>query len=305
MYGYVYLTTNLVNGKRYVGQKKSDVFLYEKYLGSGKSLKLAVEKYGKENFKVELIEWCESKEQLDDREKYWINYYNACKSRNFYNIAIGGEGGDITLGYTEDEYKLFCEKSKSSKNVLVHKGNLESKIEQCDLELYLSNGWEMGISDLHRQNMSKSRVGIKHKPHSEETKRKIGESQKGKIISEESRRKMSEKQRGKIISQETKEKLSKSMSGKGNPMYGKHHTEETKKRISEVRKEKYRNGEYVISEETRRKMSESHKGITKGKDSLKGKICITKDFTNKYIYPNELEYYESLGYRRGRYLKKK
>ena len=38
MYGYIYKTTNLVNGKIYIGQKKSDVFLGDKYLGSGKKL---------------------------------------------------------------------------------------------------------------------------------------------------------------------------------------------------------------------------------------------------------------------------
>lgn len=36
MYGYIYITTNLINGKRYIGQKKAKNFLAEGYLGSGK-----------------------------------------------------------------------------------------------------------------------------------------------------------------------------------------------------------------------------------------------------------------------------
>lgn len=92
MYGYVYKTTNTVTNKIYIGQKKSDVFLEEKYLGSGVRLKSSIKHHGKENFKVELIEWCESKETLDIREKFWINFYNSRNSEIGYNITIGGDG---------------------------------------------------------------------------------------------------------------------------------------------------------------------------------------------------------------------
>ena len=54
MYGYIYKTTNLLNSKIYVGQKKSNIFLEEKYLGSGVRLNSAIKSYGKENFTVEL-----------------------------------------------------------------------------------------------------------------------------------------------------------------------------------------------------------------------------------------------------------
>ena len=92
MYGYIYLTTNLINGKRYIGQKKSDIFLKEKYLGSGLALKEAINKYGKENFTVELIEWCENEDELNEREKYWISFYNAVLNKSFYNEKSGGRG---------------------------------------------------------------------------------------------------------------------------------------------------------------------------------------------------------------------
>lgn len=42
MFGYIYLTTNVINNKVYIGQKKSNKFLYNNYLGSGKLLKEAI-----------------------------------------------------------------------------------------------------------------------------------------------------------------------------------------------------------------------------------------------------------------------
>lgn len=70
MFGYIYKTTNLVNGKIYIGQKKSDRFLGNKYLGSGKILCSAINKYGADNFIVEMLEECMDVYTLNDREMY-------------------------------------------------------------------------------------------------------------------------------------------------------------------------------------------------------------------------------------------
>ena len=72
MVGYIYITTNHVNNKRYIGRRTSSVFLAENYLGSGIHLLNAVKKYGKENFTVELIEACETYDELVERETYYI-----------------------------------------------------------------------------------------------------------------------------------------------------------------------------------------------------------------------------------------
>lgn len=55
MIGYVYLTTNLINGKKYIGMHKKDYF-DENYKGSGKILWYAINKYGWENFKTEVLD---------------------------------------------------------------------------------------------------------------------------------------------------------------------------------------------------------------------------------------------------------
>lgn len=97
MYGYVYQTINLINGKKYIGKHKSNVF-DESYKGSGVYLSRAIKKYGESNFVTEIIEWCETKEELNQSEQYYIDYHNAVLSDDFYNIARGGEGGDTFSG---------------------------------------------------------------------------------------------------------------------------------------------------------------------------------------------------------------
>lgn len=88
---YIYLTTNLVNDKKYIGQHNGSI--KDNYLGSGVLLVKAIEKYGKENFKKEILEECDITE-LDEKEKYWIAYYNALEDENFYNLSKGGQKGD-------------------------------------------------------------------------------------------------------------------------------------------------------------------------------------------------------------------
>lgn len=91
MYGYIYLTTNLVNGKKYVGKHKSSYFNPE-YKGSGKLIKLAFEKYGWSNFKTELLEECLNESHLNQQERYWISFFDAAERKDFYNLSNGGEG---------------------------------------------------------------------------------------------------------------------------------------------------------------------------------------------------------------------
>lgn len=102
-YGFVYMTTNLINGKKYIGQKKYGRNC-DSYLGSGRVLKQAIEKYGKENFKREILEECDTKVELDKAEKNWISFYNASNDEMFYNIALGGDGNTGLIGERNPYY---------------------------------------------------------------------------------------------------------------------------------------------------------------------------------------------------------
>jgi len=89
-YGYIYCTTDLKNGMKYIGQKKSDKFI-PSYFGSGAILKCKL-KSRPDTFRVDLIEWCSSKRELDQKEIDWIKAIG--KWPVSYNLTNGGEGGN-------------------------------------------------------------------------------------------------------------------------------------------------------------------------------------------------------------------
>jgi arabinose-5-phosphate isomerase len=86
--GFIYKTTNLANGKFYVGKCANDP--RDNYLGSGLLLKQAIEKYGIKNFRREILQYC-AQDEMDDLEKKWIAKLDAV--RLGYNIQEGGTGG--------------------------------------------------------------------------------------------------------------------------------------------------------------------------------------------------------------------
>ena len=87
----IYKTINKINQKFYIGQDRYNNPLY---IGSGLLLERAIKKYGKENFKKEIIEYCSSINELNEREIFWIKELNSTNPDIGYNIASGGVGGD-------------------------------------------------------------------------------------------------------------------------------------------------------------------------------------------------------------------
>ena len=166
MYGYIYKTTNIVNGKIYIGQKKSNRFLGADYLGSGKYLRCAVQHYGVENFTVELLATADNKEMLDTLEVLYISEYNATDYTIGYNIANGAVGGDTYTNLSETDKKLRLERfsqhhtfSRGYKRI--HKGCMNKAVPQDTLSDYLNNGWELGFSEDLIKRCAEGRKHIK------------------------------------------------------------------------------------------------------------------------------------------------
>ena len=109
MIGYIYKTTNLVNNKCYIGKHQS--FEYDlKYFGSGKILGRAINKYGIDNFTNEIIDTADTDEELNEKEKYYIAQYKNLYGKDCYNLANGGDGGDVFKYQTPEEKQAFVDK---------------------------------------------------------------------------------------------------------------------------------------------------------------------------------------------------
>lgn len=226
----VYQITNLINDRIYIGvhaTKNPDVF--DGYLGSGKIMKQAIDKYGKNTFIRETLHCFENLKEAYLKECTIVNE-DFVNREDTYNLSLGGYGS--FLG----------------------------------------------------------------QHHSEESKKKISESNKGRVVSKETRKKISESEKGKTVSEETKKKLSKAQMGK-------YHSEASRKKISE-----FQTGRSV-SRETRKKLSivntgKRHSEETKQKLSKAGKGKIYIHLNNKQINScvckEELDNYLNNGWQIGR-----
>lgn len=231
MYGYIYKTTNLVNGKIYVGKKRGE--FTSKYFGSGRYLNNALNKYGKDNFSVELLEYCDSLEQQNNQEKYWIAYFKDLGC-DMYNISRGGDGGDTYYGLSDEDRNMRCE--KTSKVTVFRHLPVESRKKAW--ETRRKNGTDK-FSTAQLEKMSKSHLG---KKQSKETVMKKSMIRLGTHLSEETKRKISESNKGKKRSIETRMKMSKinkQRVGELNGFYGKHHSDSTKKLIGSYNKSRF------------------------------------------------------------------
>lgn len=86
---YVYLTTNLVNGKQYIGDHTINTQEFYYYLGSGTNLLNDIQIYGENCFFKEILEWFETKEEAFDSQKKYIKEFNTLKPSG-YNIHKKG-----------------------------------------------------------------------------------------------------------------------------------------------------------------------------------------------------------------------
>lgn len=90
-YHFLYKTTNLINNKYYYGVHSTKK-LNDGYLGSGKYLKRSINKYGKENFNLQIVEFFTNKENMLEKEKEIVNE-KILLDNNCMNLRPGGFGG--------------------------------------------------------------------------------------------------------------------------------------------------------------------------------------------------------------------
>lgn len=191
----IYKITNIINNKIYIGYTSKT--LEERFKNHCKKtsgciyISRAIQKYGKNNFTIELLEESDNKDYIiNERETYWINYFHSNDKDIGYNIGLGGIGGD-NISNNSNKNEILQQISKSMKS-LYEKEPLRK--------------------ELIRERM-------KHFKHTEETKEKLSLAHKGEKKSEETKEKLS------LIAKE------RFKNKENHPMYGKTHTEETKEKM--------------------------------------------------------------------------
>ena len=322
--GYIYKITNLKNGKIYVGKREKPTF-DANYWGSGKYLLNAINKYGKENFNRDVLEWCTTKEELHEREKYWIEKLDALSESVGYNLVPGGRGGSAfgkhngafnKHWYTDGNSQILCYEEDAPEGWV--RGYSQSRKDKTSR---INKGKK--FSEEHKNKIRQSLkmnppLGMKGKKHSDDWKEMMSNTHKGKTLSSETRFKISNSlkeyytihesgNKGKVVSEETRLKMSQSHRGKTHPTI----SLEARKAISEKNKQHYlckilvNDGikcyhinpselDYYISNGYKMGKINKH-----GNTPNKGKICINNGINNKYIYKDELEYYLNNGWLKG------
>lgn len=189
MYYYFYRTTNLINGKYYQGVHHSSDPETDSYYGSGCSIQAAVRKYGRENFKVEILKYFDSLDEAYEYEASVITL-DSLDANICYNQVPGGKGckeGVICMCKDDQEIRVHkklqsyyeslgyvkgrsgkakqnvsnTHKGKPSKQrgrIYLHLGtDVEVRVKPEDIDKYLNKGYQKGHSQL-----SKDRVRVGH-----------------------------------------------------------------------------------------------------------------------------------------------
>ena len=165
----IYKITNLLDKKIYIGQTQRTLEerMKEHCRNRRKSyIYNAIKKYGIENFSAEVIETCETVEELNEREIFWIKFFD-CKRPNGYNLTDGGEGCRGYIVTAETRKKI----SESHKGKC---GRICS--EETKAKISAANKGH-SVSEKSRAMMSAAHKG---KKLSEETKAKMSASKKNK-----------------------------------------------------------------------------------------------------------------------------
>jgi group I intron endonuclease len=202
LFGIIYKATNKVNSKIYIGQttvslaKRKSKHLYDASNMNNNSIFLkAINKYGIDSFEWEKIQDCFSRQELDDKENYYIRFFDSNNIEKGYNLVTGRGRSGYTLS---EESKI--------------------KLSQKAIERF--------------KDPRNNPMYGKH--HSEETKKILRALKKDKFNGERN------PFYGKTHSQESRAKMSESRIGKYNHFYGKHLSEEHCIKISNAHKNRFR-----------------------------------------------------------------
>jgi len=129
---YIYLITNLINSKVYIGQTKFPKNRRWQHWSEGKKpnsknhLYRSMNEHGVENFKFEIIEECNI-DNVDERERYWISHYKSCDPAVGYNRETGGNRGKMKVLSEEEKKRIYQDPKRNEAIRQALKGRLLSE----------------------------------------------------------------------------------------------------------------------------------------------------------------------------------
>ena len=277
----VYRILNTVNGKFYIGSSidvenrwKGHIRELDKGIHNNQHLQNAWNKYGKESFVFELLEQVDDKEHLRERETFYLissHCTNPDIGYNMLNDANIGLGVHASLEVRQ-KISQSCKGSKNGHYGKSHTDEVKasiSRIKQEQGRIKREYNHQMWLKEEHRceicgkimkykygagrfcdkRCLSKYMSSVhKNKPHTEEHNKKVSQALKGRTFTDQHKKKISDNAKRRMSSPEN------------NPMYGRRHSEETKKHWSDIRKGMPSSCGFAgkhHSEETKKKISES------------------------------------------------
>jgi group I intron endonuclease len=196
IYFYIYEVTNLVNGKTYVGQHITND-LEDGYLGSGKALKAAIKKYGRDNFKKEILIFANGPVSLNFIERCLVPLWWAELPTNYNLVEGGGNGARMTAEARKKisagrKGKKFGPMPEAQR--LAMSKRMKGKQPEHLVKLVKESHPRIGKrhSDESKKKMALAKIGRKMPPRSKEYCEKISQRMKNRTVSEETKRKISE-----------------------------------------------------------------------------------------------------------------
>lgn len=232
--GIIYMFTNKINGKMYVGQTTNETKRIRRHLyaanhpdstrNEGQPFVHALRSYGIDNFEYTILEKvsasnpAELKGILDEKERYYIKLYDSISKG--YNVTKGGSG---MLGYKlSDESKLLISKSNKGRKLTdEHKrivGEASKRMwENPEYRKYMSEIMSGKNNPMYGIRLCGSLSHSYGKKLTEEQRRKISEAKKGKPghpQSEEHKERLRRLMTGVPKTEEHKKKISKTLTGR-------------------------------------------------------------------------------------------
>ena len=293
--GFVYLTTNNINGKKYIGRHHGTVD--DNYRGTGSVITKAINKHGRENFSREILEFENDIDKLVALEEKYIAEHNAVEDPNYYNVTPSGLA---CILYGEDNGFFGKTHSEETRAIIsaANKGKIISEEHRASISEHSKGQWS--DPDFRERVLESRKVTLeKHREagtgrFSAETKAKQSAAAKGRKVSEEQKAKLSKKALERWSDPDKRAKFMDAHKKRVFKPWSEERKEASRQRLiaynqspEKLKKQSERQTGSKHSEERKSNLS---KGLlashASGKISVhtKGKVCYTDIITNKLVY---------------------